>query len=123
MARIDALVATQLGDVARPYQSARDAQTQQSEAARAAAKPESGLAAAEPSADELRGAMQQLQKVIGTATGRSLEFALNDRFKEIVVQISDRKSGEVVKEIPSKEFMQLRERLNDLIGLFVDEKA
>ena len=63
-------------------------------------------------AEELRGSMQRLQKVIETATGRNLEFSLNDRFKELVVRISDRQSGEVLKEIPSKEFMQLRERLN-----------
>jgi flagellar protein FlaG len=61
--------------------------------------------------------------VIETATGRQLDFALNDRFKELVVEISDRQSGEVVKQIPSKEFMQLRERLNDLLGVFVDEKV
>ncbi len=124
MSRIDAVIATQVGDVTRPHQSSRDAEAQTLEARRvASAKPETSMMADEPTAEELKGSMQQMQKVIETATGRDLEFALNDRFNEIVVQISDRKSGEVVKEIPSKEFLALRERLNDLIGLFVDEKA
>ena len=124
MARIDAAVATQVADVSRPHQTNRDseAQARQARSTENSAS-ETSLAAAEPSADEVRAATQRMQKVIETATGRQLDFALNDRFKELVVTISDRKSGEVVKEIPSKEFMQLRERLNDLLGVFVDEKA
>ncbi len=124
MARIDAAVATQVADVSRPYQSNRDseAQTRQARSTENSAS-ETSLVAAEPRADEVRAAAQRMQKVIESATGRELDFALNDRFKELVVEISDRKSGEVVKQIPSKEFMQLRERLNDLLGVFVDEKA
>jgi flagellar protein FlaG len=124
MARIDAAVATQVADVSRPFQSSRDseAQARQARSTENSAS-ETGLVAAEPRADEVRAAAQRMQKVIESATGRELDFALNDRFKELVVQISDRKSGEVVREIPSKEFMQLRERLNDLLGVFIDEKA
>ena len=122
MARIDANVATQLVDTTRPQQTARDSENQAAQARRQEAD------AAEPartpaSAEEVRSAAQLLQQVVATATGRQLDFSVNDRFKEIVVKISDRKSGEVLKEIPSKDLLKLRERLNDLIGLFVDEKA
>ncbi|MBN8524985.1 MAG: flagellar protein FlaG [Planctomycetes bacterium] len=124
MARIDAVVATQVGDSSRPQQSLRDADAQAGEARRiASSASEAPDLAPEPSAEELRASAQRMQKVIETATGRELAFALNDRFKELVVQISDRRSGEVLKEIPSKEFLKLRERLNDLVGLFVDESA
>jgi flagellar protein FlaG len=124
MARIDAAVATQVADVSRPFQSTRDSEAQARQARDTEnSASETSLAAAEPRADEVRAAAQRMQKVIETATGRQLDFALNDRFKELVVEISDRQSGEVVKQIPSKEFMQLRERLNDLLGVFIDEKA
>lgn len=122
MPRIDANVATQVADAARPQQAARESEVQAGEARRLEA------ADAEPrfkpaSADEVKAAAERLQTVIETATGRQLDFAVNDRFKELIVRISDRKSGEVLKEMPSKEFMKLRERLDDLIGLFLDEKA
>ncbi len=124
MARIDALVATQVGDVVRPAQSTRDSEAQAAQAQRSlSTNPETSTLASEPTADELRGSIQRMQKVIEIATGRELQFDLNDRFKELVVSISDRSSGEVLKEIPSKEFMRLRERLHDMIGLFIDEKA
>jgi flagellar protein FlaG len=124
MARIDAAVATQIGDLTRPYQTARESDAQVAEARRVqVADPEAKGLIKEPSPDDLDAAIKGMQQILETATGRQLNFALNDRFKELIVRISDRKSGEVIKEFPSKEFMQLRERLNDLIGLFIDEKA
>lgn len=122
MSRIDANLATQLADTSRPPQTARESEAQAGEARRqeaATAEPRSTPAAAH----EVKAAAERLQTVIETATGRQLDFAVNDRFKELIVRISDRKSGEVLKEMPSKEFMKLRERLDDLIGLFLDEKA
>lgn len=123
MARIDANLATQIADTARPLQTTSDsvAQTDQARRVEAASAEPRSLTPASP--EEVKAAAERMQTVIETATGRQLDFTVNDRFKEIVVRISDRKSGEIIKEIPSKEFMHLRERLNDLIGMFVDEKA
>jgi flagellar protein FlaG len=123
MARIDATIATQLADANRPPQTQRDALVQSQEARRQDTEKSEPTSAQSANPDELRAATERLQRVIETATGRQLDFTLNDRFKELVVRISDRKSGEVIKEFPSKEFMKLRERLNDLIGMFIDEKA
>jgi flagellar protein FlaG len=121
MPRIDAALATQVGDTTRPLQSQRESQSQQAEVRRA--DEQRSDPATPAGADELKAIAQRLQTVIEVASGRQLNFDLNDRFREVVVTISDRKSGEVLKEIPSKELLQLRERLNDIIGLFVDEKA
>lgn len=123
MSRIDANIATQIADSTRPQQAARDSEVQAAEARRLEAASQEPRELAPATAEELKSATEQLQQVIEAATGRQLDFLLNDRFKEVVVKISDRQSGEVLKEIPSKEFLKLRERLNDLIGLFVDEKA
>lgn len=123
MPRIDANVATQIGDQSRPYQAIRDSQFQAAEARRSEQLSGEPRALTPASAEELKAIAERLQQVIEVATGRQLDFALNDRFKEVIVRISDRKSGEVLKEIPPKELIKLRERLNDLIGMFIDERA
>lgn len=123
MARIDATIATQIADTARPQQSAQDAQDQTVEARRVEAASQEPASQTPAKPEEVRAAAERMQRVIESATGRQLDFAMNDRFKELVVRISDRKSGEVIKEIPSKEFMKLRERLNDLIGMFFNKTA
>ena len=123
MTRIDANLATQIGDASRPAQSMLVVEDQKNEAQRnlnQSAEPRQ-LVAAKP--DDVKAAAERLQQVIEVATGRSLDFTVNDRFKELVVVISDRRSGETIKEIPSKDLMKLRERINDLIGMFIDEKA
>lgn len=122
MARIDAAVATQVADTLRPNHAALDSEAQSVEARRQESAKSEPDSMGPASADELKVAAQRMQTVIETATGRQLDFTLNERFKELVVRISDRKSGEVIKEFPSKEFMKLRERLSDLIGIFIDEK-
>lgn len=123
MPRIDANVATQIGDQSRPYQAIRESQFQAAEARRSEQLTGEPRTLTPASADELKAIAERLQQVIEVATGRQLDFALNDRFKEVIVRISDRKSGEVLKEIPPKELIKLRERLNDLIGMFIDERA
>lgn len=121
MPRIDANIATQIADTIRPQQATSDSEIQSREARRLdsdRAEPRSIPARSE----ELKASAERLQTVIETASGRQLAFSVHERFKELVVEISDRKSGEILKEIPSKEFLKLRERLDDLIGLFIDEK-
>ncbi len=122
MTRIDANLATQVADTARPAQTTRDSEAQAGEARRLVAASQDPTAnPATP--EQVKAAAERLQTVIESATGRQLDFSLNDRFKELIVKISDRKTGEVIREFPSKEFMKLRERLDDLIGMFIDEKA
>jgi len=122
MARIDAVIATQVGDVTRPLQATSEA-IEQAHQARRLEDASSHADAPPAKPDEVRAAADRMQRVLETATGRQLDFALNDRFKELIVRISDRQSGEVIKEFPSKEFMKLRERLNDLVGAFFDKQA
>jgi flagellar protein FlaG len=124
MARIDAVAATQVGDFTRPTQSVRDQEAQALEVRKSElSSKEPDAYGKDPTPDEVSASIKGIQKILETATNRQLNFAVNDRFKELVVRISDSKSGEVIKELPSKEFMKLRERLNDLIGMFIDEKA
>ena len=122
MARIDAAIATQVAETQRPSHAALDSKAQAGEAQRQESAKAEPDAMGPATADALKVAAQRMQTVIETATGRQLDFTLNERFKELIVRISDRKSGEVIKEFPSKEFMMLRERLSDLIGLFINEK-
>ncbi len=123
MSRIDANIATQISpDAARPLQAVRDGNAQAAESKRRANASDEPKRA-NPTADEARSAAESLQKVVEAATGRQLDFSVNDRFNELVVRFTDRQSGETIKEIPSRDLMQLRERLDDLIGLFVDKQA
>ena len=122
MSRIEANVATQLADTSRPRQLVRDTQLQ-AEQART-----STLNAKEPGneitqADDLRAVAQQLKQVVQAASGRSLDFNVDQDSKESYVTVRDMTSGEIIRQIPSKEARDLKKRIDDMIGLLFDKQA
>ncbi|MBZ0268700.1 flagellar protein FlaG, partial [bacterium] len=52
-----------------------------------------------------------------------LGFRVDDGTGKIVVQIVDRNNGEVVRESPPREFLELAARMKEMVGLFLDEQG
>ena len=55
-------------------------------------------------------------------TQTSLKFQLHDKLNEYYVQIIDTKTDEVIKEIPSKKFLDRYAATAELLGFMVDQK-
>jgi len=126
MSRIDAQVATQVSDVTRPVQVSRDQQLQVA-AARlrsSSVTPDDAVFASDdaPNADEVRAAAAQIKQVIESASGRQLSFGVDDTGKTLLVKVMTSK-GEVIRQIPSKEVLELQQRIHALVGALFDEKA
>jgi flagellar protein FlaG len=54
---------------------------------------------------------------------RELQFSVDKESGETVIKVVDKQSGEVVRQIPSQEFMELRERLQDAAGIIFQDSA
>ncbi len=52
-----------------------------------------------------------------------LGFKVHDATGQILVQILDRETGEVVRETPPREFLDLLARMREMVGLFIDEQG
>jgi len=57
------------------------------------------------------------------STNRSIRFSVDESSKDIVVKIVDRDSGELIKQIPPQEALQLKDRIQDVLGLIIEEIA
>lgn len=68
-------------------------------------------------ADDLNDYMDDLQ----TDLGFSIRNKGNDH--EIIVEIKNRKSNEVIKQIPSKELLEIKKKMEELTGLLFDHKV
>ncbi|MBU2537303.1 MAG: flagellar protein FlaG [Proteobacteria bacterium] len=55
--------------------------------------------------------------------GTNLQFSIDNSSEDVVVRITDKKSGELIRQFPSEEILQLRNKLNDLVGMLFDGKA
>jgi len=120
MSRIDAIVAAQIADVARPAQAGQE-RTQQAQTAQVQSL--SQTANTPVTADAVRAAAAQLKQVVETASSRRLAFEVDDDSGTLLVQVRDLTSGEVIKQMPSEEILAMRERLDAIVGIFLDEEA
>lgn len=65
--------------------------------------------------DELNDAMEQV--------GTSLTFSVDKDTGRTVVKVVDRKTGEIVRQIPSEEMVRLSQRIAQLMGVLFDDEA
>ncbi len=70
---------------------------------------------------EIRKAVVQLEKMV-TQFNRRFDISLNENINRIVVKVIDTQSDKVIKEIPPEEIQHLLIKLQEMIGLLVDEK-
>ncbi len=52
----------------------------------------------------------------------SLKFKLHDDLDRYYVEVVDKKTDKVVREIPSKELLDMYAKMTEFLGLFIDEK-
>ncbi len=64
-------------------------------------------------------------KNINTSTqssvGKKLQYNVNEKLDQVVVKVVDPVTNEIVREIPSAEMQDMRVRVKDAIGNFIDE--
>jgi len=53
----------------------------------------------------------------------AVKFAFNDKLGEVYVNVVDKNSGEVIRQIPSKEALKLKEAMKEFIGSIFDMKG
>jgi flagellar protein FlaG len=50
-----------------------------------------------------------------------LQFSVHEASGEIMVTVRDESSGEVIREIPPSEMLDLAARLGEMVGLLFDQ--
>ncbi len=74
------------------------------------------------SAATLKKAADYMQGV-ANSFDRKIQYAVDEDIDRILVKVLDRDSGEVIREIPPKEFVYLLRQVVDFAGLLLNEVA
>lgn len=69
---------------------------------------------------ELTEEMNELMDDLQTSLGFSIREELNH---QVVVEITDRKTNELIKQIPSEELLKIKEKMEELTGLIFDQSV
>src|SRR5690606_6966836 len=88
-------------------------------------------AAALPGAEEAArgGDSEAVQEIVDglnqvlKAADKRLQFLVHDTTGRIYVKVIDKQTDEVIKEIPPEKILDLVGRIQELVGLLVDEKV
>jgi flagellar protein FlaG len=65
---------------------------------------------------------EKLSKVM-EILNHSIRFAVDDDSDRMIVKIVNSETNEVIRQIPPKEVLQLMHRLDQMVGLMLDEKV
>jgi flagellar protein FlaG len=74
------------------------------------------------SKDQLEKKIEAMNKFVQPLS-TSVSFEFHEKLQEYYVQIVDDKTNEVVREIPSKKFLDMYAAMVDHMGIFVDKKV
>lgn len=75
------------------------------------------------SAKELKQVAAEMNEIMDdlhTSLGFSIKEELNNL---VVVEIKDRETNELIKQIPSEELLAIKEKMEELTGLLLDQRA
>ena len=74
-----------------------------------------------PSAEELKTMSHAMNRFVEMLTS-DLKFEVHDKTHEIMVKFVNTKTGEVLKEYPPKEYLDMIARIRDYVGMMIDKK-
>lgn len=72
------------------------------------------------SAEEVRQVVEKLNREVAPLRER-VSFSYHEKAHTIVMKVHDPQTGEIVREIPSRDSIKLLEHIREYLGLFVDE--
>ena len=89
----------------------------------AAAVPEVMPQQKQPNQEQLQQAVESMKQMIETKAPNSLSFSVDDSTGKTIVKVSDAKTGEMIRQIPSEELLEIARSLDKLQGMLLRQEA
>jgi flagellar protein FlaG len=75
-----------------------------------------------PGQEETEQAAEKLEKTLAEFKHNKLEFTVHEETGRTIVKVVDQESGEVIKELPPEELLDLAAKLEEMSGVLFDKK-
>lgn len=73
-------------------------------------------------AEDVKESVEDINDIVEKVK-EDLSFKIHDKTERLMVQIVDRSTKEVIKELPPEEMLDLAARIHEMVGLLIDEKV
>jgi len=64
-----------------------------------------------------------MQKNLNIMHNVDLQFSVHKSSGQIMVTVTDESSGKVIREIPSREVLELAAKIDEMVGMIFDQKG
>ena len=73
--------------------------------------------------EDVKKAVDKLNKFLDD-NGTYAEYSVHEKFKEVImIKIIDKKTKEVIREIPPKKILDMVAKMCEMVGILIDKKA
>jgi flagellar protein FlaG len=76
-----------------------------------------------PDFSDFTNRVAEAQRNLNVMHAMDLHFSVHEASGQTIVRVIDETTGEVVREIPSTEMLNLAAKLDEMIGLIFDQKG
>ncbi|PUU88176.1 flagellar protein FlaG [Halanaerobium sp.] len=72
--------------------------------------------------EEVKDTVKDVNEIVKKVK-EGLSFQIHEDTEELMVQVVDLKTDEVIKELPPEEMLDLKARIHEMVGILIDEKV
>ena len=72
--------------------------------------------------EEVKESVKDVNEIVNQVK-ESLTFQIHEDTEELMVQVIDVNTDEVIKELPPEEMLDLKARIHEMVGILIDEKV
>lgn len=72
--------------------------------------------------EEVRDSVKDVNEIVKKVK-EGLSFQIHEDTEELMVQVVDKNTDEVIKELPPEEMLDLKARIQEMVGILIDEKV
>ncbi|QDX81330.1 hypothetical protein B9N43_08795 [Denitratisoma sp. DHT3] len=73
--------------------------------------------------EQLQKALAAMKQLVEAKAPNSLSFSIDDESGKTIVKVSDAQTGEMIRQIPSEEMLELARSLDKLQGALLRQEA
>lgn len=76
-----------------------------------------------PSKEQVKRTVESMKQMAETTAPNSLQFSIDDDTGKTIVRVSDAQTGEMIRQIPSEELLDIARSLDKMQGMLLRQKA
>jgi flagellar protein FlaG len=77
----------------------------------------------EPDLSQMTQVVADIQKDLSMVHNVDLQFTVHEASGDVMVTVRDQSTGDVIREIPPSEILDLAARLGEMVGLLFDRRG